>query len=132
MPHYIGYHSADRMGYSADEITEVGLYTNKPGASEGDVVWVVAGDAGQPKTYRLVYWFVVDRIEHPADNTSFGRTLYGTSHGVLDRTLNEEPWFAAFLRRMGNFGRGLSRIDDDPVLPEFQRFAVEANCPAPA
>ena len=131
MAHYVGYHSADRMGYSADEITDIGLYTNKAGAAEGDVIWVVAGDEGQPKAYRLAYWFVVDTIDTPADNQQFGRTLYGTEHGVINRRLNDESWFAAFLRRMGNFGRGLTRLEESEILIAFRRFAIEADHPAP-
>lgn len=131
MPNYVGYHSTDRMGYGADEITTIGLYTSKTGTEKDDIVWVIVGDEGSPKTYRLIYWFVVDRIAAPANHEDFGRTLYGSEHGTVDRLLNHESWFPAFRRRMGNFGLGLTRLDDEVVLAAFRQFAAQANHPAP-
>src|SRR5690242_8089343 len=112
MAHYIGYHSADRMGYGSEEVGCTGLYTNKPIGAVGDVIWVVVGDEGRPKSYRLRYWFVVDQIEESAEHPDFGRTLSGKQTGQLDRVLNNESWFRDFLKRMGNFGLGLSRLND--------------------
>lgn len=135
MPHYVGYHSADRMGYDASEITNPGLHTSKATAEKGDVVWIIGGDEGSPKTYCLVYWFVIDQIERPAEHEDFTLTLSGTEHAFLNPApvLNNEAWFPAFRHRMGNFGRGLTCIDDEAVvLAAFRGFAAAANCPAPA
>lgn len=131
MRHFVAYHSADRMGYTAKEATPFGLYTNKNVSDPiGDVIRIITGSADKPKRYSLTSWFIVSDVS-PADHTDFGFTLSGHEGKEFARyqRLDHLPWFAAFLKRMANFSIGLTELRDEAIIDEFRRVAAEAGCP---
>jgi hypothetical protein len=139
--HYVGYHRPQRMGYGADEINRIGLYTNKhvdDNTMKGNVIWLITGEGNSPKTYYLYYWFIATHVEPDANRDDFGYTILGDgASGILipPAELNNLDWFTNFRIGMGNFGLGLQpittndRMDADQIIHEFRRLAAAAGCP---
>jgi len=116
--HYLVYHSAEKMGHSYrddDETPSVGysIVTKKSAVNiPGNTIWVISGE-GQPRDYRLEYWFdAIDlkTIEDPEFSTQvFGSEGYTFKGGV---PIGHLPWFRTFRERMGNFSLGLQPLND--------------------
>src|SRR5262245_56905408 len=95
MQHFLVYHNTEKM----DRLDEdhYGIVTSKPTDQlPGNVVWVISGE-GQPRDYRLRYWFIVAGTE-PSDEDGFITQAYGSHR---DRCLggiplNDLSWFPAF------------------------------------
>jgi hypothetical protein len=117
MAEYVLYHNPDRMGYTADTVAPFLIATDKdvPDAI-GSRVWLITGE-GQPRTYRLVGYFIAADREEVDDPEFRWRISAPRSAGVELRRarwpiLNDEPWWKEFLFRQGNFGLGFHNIPD--------------------
>jgi hypothetical protein len=134
--HYLVYHNAEKMGHSyRDDDGRVpdgyGIVTSKkPDSLIGSAVWVISGE-GQPREYRLEYWFVVDDFDAITD-PKFSAEVYGArghrfSGGV---PIGHMPWFAELRERMGNFGLGLQPLSA-PEVAALSAAAEKAGGLAP-
>ena len=115
------------MGYSADEIAELCIVTNKPVNNLiGDRVWLIQGE-GRPRKYVLRGTFVVDSTGHDMDD-GFRYIVRGRD-GELFRPpipIGTLPWFHTFKQTQGNFAFGLQRISDEAVVDELKRICGRA------
>jgi hypothetical protein len=125
MKHYLVYHSVKKMGHSFRDGDDgesggeggFGIVTGKSVAGlPGSVVWLISGE-GQPRDYRLEYWFVVAGTEQLDDDGAFKSRAYGTVGTVFPGgvPLNGLPWFKAFRESQGNFSLGLQLIPEEYV-----------------
>ena len=112
MTDWVQYHNPRKNPPLRHDSGYFGIYTRKPiGSVEcGDRVWVITSTLQQPKHYQLVEWFEVDEVEvnmPSEDNIVSGHR--GRFYRPQVR-IDHAPWFPAFLRNQGNFGRGFSPI----------------------
>jgi hypothetical protein len=101
------------MDGDVESVDALSIVTDKRIADPyGDRVWLLSG-RGNPRTFVLRSWFVVDSVESGA-NDGYETKLAGKSGEVFDPVieLNREPWFEDFKREQGNFGFGFNRIKD--------------------
>ena len=123
MRHFVVYHNPEKMGYSADEIAELCIVTNKPVNNLiGDRIWLIQGE-GRPRKYVLRGTFVVDSIG-PDTEDGF-RFIVRGREGELFRPpipIGTLPWFPRFKQTQGHFAFGLQRISDEAVVDELNRI----------
>ena len=105
------------MGYPVSKVEQPQLLTRKPVTREilGDRIWVIEG-AGRPRKIRSRLHVYRQRLPGESD-PEFANMVTGRS-GVFFRPslpLDELPWFAEFLRYVGNFGLGFQVI----AVPEY-------------
>ena len=118
MTDWVQYHNPAKNPPLDHETDDYGIYTRKPVGSVqlGDRVWVVTSAGDRPKQYQLAGWFDVAAVEAnlPADDN----VVSGTRGQFYrdGRRIDQEPWFAEFLRTQGNFGRGFSSIADRKII----------------
>lgn len=140
MKHYLVYHSAEKMGHSFRDGDDgesggeggFGIVTKKNVAGlPGCVVWLISGE-GQPRDYRLEYWFVVAGTERLDDDGEFSTRAFGTAGSTFPRgvSLNGLPWFKAFRESQSNFSLGLQPIPEDYVR-HLYAAARSAGGPTP-
>ena len=122
--HFVVYHNPERMGYSADELTEPCIVTNK--AVEGLIgnrVWLIQG-SGKPRQYVLRGTFVVDSTG-PDTEDGFRYLVSGRQCEFFRPPIcvSALPWFERFKRSQGNFAFGLQRISEPAVVDELKRVS---------
>jgi len=109
---FVVYHNPEKMGGDVERVDALSIVTNKRIADpSGDRVWLLSG-RGNPRTYVLRSWFIVDSVESGSAD-GYETKLSGKGE-VFDPVieLNGEPWFEDFKREQGNFSFGLNRIND--------------------
>jgi hypothetical protein len=124
--HFLGYHNADKMGYSCTTLPTPRLKTSKSVLGhEGATVWLVAGEGKAPKSYFLASRFVIDSCEpnkHPGtrlpNEVSGSGVLLGKSV-CIDGT----PLFEALRRSSANFVNGYCEIRDPATIAALKRLA---------
>jgi len=130
MRHYVAYHNPERMGYSADEVTELCIVTNKAVDNLiGNRIWLIQGE-GKPRKYTLRGTFIVASIGADTDD-GFLHIVRG-QEGELFKPhipIGTLPWFERFKMSLGNFAFGLQRISDQAVVDELKRVAGLRNHP---
>jgi hypothetical protein len=123
--HFVVYHNPERMGYSADEVTELCFVTNKGVRNLiGDRVWLIQG-AGKPRRYVLRGTFIVASTG-PDNDDGFRHVVHG-EQGKLFKPqipIGALPWFERFKKSQGNFAFGLQRIGDEAVIRELKNIAA--------
>jgi hypothetical protein len=131
MDHYVQYHNVEKYRHDAeddsDRDTLFSIYAKKSVKRlPGNTVWLIAGE-GRPRQYTLCEVFIVDEIGlvDVDDFRYFARGHHGTEFEP-PIPLGQEPWFPGFLRHMGSFAWGLSRIPDK-FLPYFQALRDDAE-----
>jgi hypothetical protein len=127
MKNFVGYHNADKMGYSFQDAEEPLAFVTKKAADHlvGARVWSIAGE-GQPRGYFLGGWFLVDKVE-PSAGDPLVRNVRGTVGQVFKPMirLNELPWFSRFRQSQSNFSLGLQPINNE-FVPHFEAI-IEAR-----
>ena len=126
MEHFVQYHKPEASGHDSGSGTPFTIYAKKSVRRlPGNTVWLIAGE-GRPRHYTLCEVFVVDEIGH-VDVKGFRYFARGRHGTQLEPPipLGEEPWFPGFLRHMGSFAWGLTKIPDD-YLPYFQALRADA------
>jgi len=122
--HFVVYHNPERMGYSADGLTEPCIVTNKAVAGLiGNRIWLIQGK-GKPRQYALRGTFVVDSTG-PDTEDGFRYVVRGRK-GEFFRPpicISVLPWFDRFRASQGNFAFGLQRISDPAVVKELKRVS---------
>ena len=128
MRHFIQYHNAKEMGYSASSIKATEIYTSKPVKDMiGHTLWLVSGEGtGSKKSFYLaaafkVKSFEVETYKHPKFKNSVAGcgNLYG-----LTIQLDWDKCFTNYLERTQFQGRGLHAIDEhDPVIEQFIKLS---------
>ena len=124
MRHFVVYHNPEKMGYSAEEVTELCVVTNKAVDNLiGDRIWLIQGK-GTPRKYTLRGTFIVDSVG--ADTEDGFRHIVRGREGMLFRpeiAIGSLPWFKTFKASQGNFAFGLQRIGDKAVVSELKRIS---------
>jgi hypothetical protein len=122
--HFVVYHNPEKMGYGAEEVSELCIVTNKPVANLiGNRVWLIQGE-GKPRKYVLRGTFVVASTGPDADD-GFRHLVRGRA-GTLFRPaipIGSFRWFESFKRSQGNFAFGLQRISDNAIVTELMRIS---------
>ena len=129
MTDFVVYHNTDQMGELTDSGEWLSVFTNKSGqAFLGERIWLIVGE-GQPRKYYLGMWLQAEAVEPDATGAfSMEIKRHGRVLGKDERPLlNDESWFAAFLRRQGSFGFGLNPVGDTAVERELKRLAERAE-----
>lgn len=130
MKNVVGYHNADKMGYSFRGAEDPLAFVTKKAADHlvGARVWSIAGE-GSPWEYFCGGWFIVDRVE-PSPSDPSMRNVRGTVGRVYKPMirLNELPWFSRFRESQANFSLGLQTINE-AFVPHLEALGAE---PAPA
>ena len=124
MKDFVMYHNPDAMGIEVESMPGLSIVTDKePKGIEGSRIWLLTG-RGSPRRYFLRSWFIVDRIE-PEPTGRFKSKLSGTSGKVFDPMieLNQEPWFADFVRSQGRFAFGFQAIKEERFVKGLKRVA---------
>ena len=124
MRHFLAYHTPEKMGYSAEDVTELCIVTNKAvGNLMGDRIWLIQGE-GKPRKYFLRGTFVVASIGTDADD-GFRYIVRGREGELFRRhiPIGTLPWFDRFKKSQGNFAFGLQRISDEAVVKELKRIS---------
>jgi hypothetical protein len=140
MNHYVVYHSAEKMGHSfrdhddagSEVPTEFSIVTSKkPDRFIDNVIWLISGE-GQPRDYRLEYWFIVVGFER-IDGDEFSYRVFGTKGAILRGIpLNKVSWFGKFRTSQANFSLGVQPIAEEFVtrfcsLAAARRFATPVD-----
>jgi hypothetical protein len=126
MTDYIVYHKAELMGYSALDVENLAIYTNKDASgSTGGRVWLITGE-GRPRKYFLRATFLIRSIEG-SDKANFKHRITGTDGHLLDPMplLNMEPWFVAFSKEQGSFGFGFNKIKNTLAQDGLRKLLLE-------
>ena len=125
---YLVYHSPDSMGWTADEIEDFAIVTNKSTVDViGDKIWLITGE-GRPRKYSLVGWFIADSVGRSGDS-AFGKRISGTQ-GTWFQPMprfDGEEWFADFRRSQGNFAFGLQPINDQRFIRGLEAICATAR-----
>jgi hypothetical protein len=124
MKHFVVYHNPEKMGYSADEIYEPCIVTNK--AVEGLIgnrIWLIQGEA-KPRRYVLRGSFIVVSTG-PDIEDGFRHVVRGRKGEFFKPPIciSALPWFDRFKRSQGNFAFGLQRISEAAVVDELKRVS---------
>lgn len=125
MTDYVVYHKAEKMGYPAIDVDNLGIYTKKPTRGKtGNRVWLIAGE-GAPRKYFLRATFVINNVE-PSEKPDFRSRVTGTDGQLLDPMplLNTEPWFAAFVEEQGRFAFGFNEIKNAAAVDGLRRILL--------
>ena len=129
MTDFVVYHNTDQMGELTDPGEWLSVFTNKSHLDVlGERIWLIVGE-GQPRKYYLGMWLRAETVE-PDATGAFSMEIKGRGRvlGKDERPLlNDESWFAAFLRRQGSFGFGLNPVGDTAVERELKRLAERAE-----
>jgi hypothetical protein len=124
MKDFVVYHNPEKMGYSADEIYEPCIVTNKPVAGLiGNRIWLIQGE-GKPRQYVLRGTFIIHSTGPDTDD-GFRYLVRGRT-GEFFRPpicISALPWFDRFKRSQGNFAFGLQRISEPAVIEELKRLS---------
>ena len=128
MRHFIQYHNAKDMGYSASSIKTTEIYTTKTvEGTIGHTLWLVSGEGmSSKKSFYLAAAFKVQSVEvdaykHPRFKNSIAGcgNLYG-----LTIQLDWDSCFIDYLERTQFHSRGLQVIDEhDPVIEQFIKLS---------
>jgi hypothetical protein len=122
MKNYIVYHNPKSMGYSAREINELSVVTNKNARStEGNRVWILTGE-GAPRKFYLVGTFII-RVVSASGHEKYSTRLSGT-YGQLFKPIIDiggEEWFQDLKRNMGNFAFGFQSIKKERFVRSLER-----------
>ena len=114
----------ERMGYSADEVGELCIVTNKSVDNLiGNRIWLIQGE-GRPRKYILRGTFIADSA--CSDTEDGFRHLVRGQEGTLFKPripIGALPWFDRFKRSQGNFAFGLQRIGDHAIVAELKRIS---------
>jgi hypothetical protein len=133
MRNFVGYHNAEKMGYSLRDAKDPFAFVTRKAVGHlvGARVWAITGE-GQPRRYFCAGWFRVDRIEPSAGDPS-ERKVRGTVGRVFKPMirLNELPWFPRFRQSQSNFSLGLQAIKDE-LVPHLEALEALAAGAAPA
>ena len=123
MRHLVAYHNPEKMGYSADEVTDLCVVTNKAVDSLiGDRIWLIQGE-GKPRKYVLRGTFIVASTG-PDEEDGFRYVVRGYEGELFvpHIPVGILPWFERFKRSQGNFAFGLQPIDE-AVVRELKRIS---------
>jgi len=129
MTDFVAHHDTEQMGELTNSGEWLSVFSNKSHLDVlGERIWLIVGE-GQPRRYYLGLWLRAEAVE-PDATGAFPMEIQG--HGrVLGKDerplLNDESWFAAFLRRQGNFGFGLNPVGDTAVERELKKLAERAE-----
>ncbi|MDC0741032.1 hypothetical protein [Polyangium mundeleinium] len=117
----VGYHNRKRMGYPlldrGPDRDPFKFMTKKPVEHlVGATVWAIEGVRGARMEYFLGAWFIIGEAG-PSNHPSLGNYVRGTEGEVFERMirLDDRPWFSHFRTSQGNFGFGLSPIQEEFV-----------------
>src|SRR5262249_24614589 len=124
MKHFVVYHNHERMGYSADELTEPCIVTNKPVEGLiGHRIWLIQGK-GKPRHYMLRGTFIVGSTGRDTEDGFRFMVRGGDAQFFRPPiSLSRLPWFDRFKRSQGNFAFGLQRIGELAVVEELKRVS---------
>lgn len=130
MTDYVQYHNPLKNPPLEPQPDYFGIYTRKPVGSvkHGDRVWVVTSSR-KPRRYQVVEWFRVSEIE---ENMPTDENIVSGNEGAFFRSplrIDDQPWFADFLKNQGNFGRGFSPITERRFIRGLE---TAARLPGPA
>jgi hypothetical protein len=124
MKHFAVYHNSERMGYLADEVSELCIVTNKSVVNLiGNRIWLFQGE-GKPRKYILRGTFIADFTRADTDN-GFRHVVSG-QQGTLFKPhipVGTLAWFERFKKSQGNFAFGLQRITDQIIVDELKRIS---------
>ena len=128
MRHFIQYHNAKLMGYSANRIKATEIFTNQPvNQSSGHTVWVVSGEGtGNKKAFFLAAAFNAKSFEERTyKHEKFKNSVAGDGELYgLSLALDWKDWFTDFQKRSQFQSRGFHALnEDDPVIKEFQKLS---------
>lgn len=132
MRHFLGYHSPEVMGCTADECDGLGFLTSKEfGNPVGDVLWFV-GKASRVKRYFLRSYYVIVAIRD-SDVSDFNYRFVGTTQraGLFEPMLEltDLPWFKTFFPTT-TCAQGFGMDTMAPsIVNEFKKLAATAGCP---
>ena len=122
--HFVVYHNPEKIGYSANEIHEPCIVTNKSvDGLVGNRIWLIQGE-GRPRRYVLRGTFIVASTGPDTDD-GFRHLVRGRKGEFFTTPLciSALPWFDRFKRSQGNFAFGLQRISDPAVIEELKRLS---------
>jgi hypothetical protein len=96
----------------------------------GDRMWLLSKRAIVPKPkYYIVYRFIADDVAPPRKgNDGYAEGNKGTWYDKAAR-IDDQSWFPAFLKSMGNFSRGVSPVTDEYLRP-FEAVVAKVRVPA--
>ncbi|MFZ5623307.1 MAG: hypothetical protein ACOY71_02595 [Gemmatimonadota bacterium] len=127
MKDLVGYHNAEKMGYSFQDAGDPMVFRTRKAVNHlvGARLWVISGE-GWPRSYFLAGWFIVDRVG-PCPEDPSERWVRGTVGQMFKPMirLNKLSWFPRFRASQSNFSLGLQHIDDE-FVPNFEAVAAEA------
>ena len=129
MRHFIQYHNAKDMEYSASRISSTEVYTDNPVESTmGNTVWLVSGEgmSRKKKSFYLAAAFKVESFEVGTYKCSkFKNTVAGSgSLYGLSIQLDWNECFLDYKNRTQFQSRGLHAIDEhDPVIQQFIKLS---------
>jgi hypothetical protein len=114
MHHFVQYHNPDKRGqYRRD--TGFGIVTNKSVDSlPGNRVWLITREG---RSYRLVETFIVEKVGRK-EGRQFSNYAKAHSGQHFDPPvpIESETWFRDLFRIAGNFGFGLTKIEDQGII----------------
>lgn len=124
---FVAYHNRERMGCPlGDDGGRFMMLTNKPVEHlKGHLVWVVEGyGAGKDRQYDLCHRFTVQDVD-PIEDGDFTCAYSGTGgdHFQPRIPLAGGSWFRDFLRSVGCFGLGATRIQPR-FIEELERLVT--------
>lgn len=129
---FLGYHSPEVMGCTAEECDGVGFLTSKDFREPvADVLWFV-GKARRARRYFLRSWYRIEAVRK-SDHPDFAYEFIGSEEhaGLFDPMpeLTKLPWFQDFFPTT-TCARGFGMdVIPAPVVNEFKKVAANAGCP---
>lgn len=125
MENFVQYHNVEKIGYSASELDEPKIFTDKSVRYlSSNKVWLISGEGRSPKDYYLAAVFIVNRTSSDCyDHPDFKNAAYGVGYIIGEKIyLNGLPWFERLKSEMSNFRNGLTQIKDISVIKEMERI----------
>jgi hypothetical protein len=128
--HFLGYHSPEVMGCTAEECDGLGFLTSKDfGNPVGDVLWFV-GKARGGRNYFLRSWYIIEAVT-VSDHPDFDRAFVGSKAraGLFEPMpeLTDLRWFQEFFPTTTcAHGFGMDVIPS-PVVADFKKLAAKVG-----
>jgi hypothetical protein len=124
MADVIVYHNPDSMGYSASEVVEPVILTNKRVSKDaaGDQIWLITGE-GKPRKFFLRGVFTARTVE-PGDEEGFRTRVMGVNERFFSPMIElKGAWFEDLKRSQGNFAFGYQVVTDGHFIQGLEKAA---------
>lgn len=128
MKNFIQYHNTDKIGYSASELDEPKIFTNKSvrNLSSGRV-WLISSEGKFPKSYFLAAVFDVKRTATGTyEHEAFKNAAFGTGHVIGEHICLNGTALIRDIREVScNFKNGLTAIKDKNMVAELEKLSAD-------